>query len=346
MVITYYHDSPLAGHLGMFKTWHKVTRNFYWPSLKEDAFQHVRRCELCQRAKPAQNTREGFHSSAPAEGVLDRVFLDFFGPITRSKKGNQAILVVMDGFSKFVSFFPVRNITSNAVCESLEGQFFKAYGIPRSLVTDHARVFKSKEFHDFCFKWGIKRIHTTPYYPKGSLAERVMRNLKAALQIFHSESQQSWDADLHLLSLAFNSAYHESTKTSPAQLFLGRELNTPLENVWELGEVNGLKDESERVQFWRKALRNLKQAKDRVAKRYNQGRREPTFKVGDTVIYRRQVMSSKARGISQKLTLRWSKPMVIVKYTAPSVVQLAMIDNQAVTRKAHLTQLKKFNVMD
>jgi transposase InsO family protein len=346
MVIKYYHDSPLAGHLGMFKTWHKVAKNFYWSTLKDDVFQHVRQCELCQRAKPAQNTKEGLHTSSPVEGVLDRVFIDFFGPMTRTKKGNQAILVVMDGFSKFVSFFPVRGITSEVVCDRLENQYFKAYGIPRSLVTDNARVFKSKMFHDFCFKWGIKRIHTTPYYPKGSLAERVMRNLKAALQIFHHDSQKGWDEDLHLLTLAFNSAFHESSKTSPSSLFLGRELNTPLENVWELGEVNGAKDESERTRFWRRALQNLTQARDRVARRYNKGRREASYKVGDIVIYRKHVMSSKAQGISQKLALRWSKPMVILRFTAPNVVQLALVENRAVTRKAHLTQIKKFHVMD
>jgi hypothetical protein len=115
MVTKYFHDSPLAGHLGMFKTWKRVANHFYWPKLKEDIFQHVRQCNLCQRGKPAQNLKEGLHEATPVEGNLDRLYLDFFGPVNRTKKGNQAILVVLDGFSKFVAFFPVRKITSQSV---------------------------------------------------------------------------------------------------------------------------------------------------------------------------------------------------------------------------------------
>jgi hypothetical protein len=74
MVVKYFHDSPLSGHLGMFKTWKKVSRHFYWSTMKEDIFQYVRKCELCQRAKPAQNTQVGLHSAMPATGTLDRIF--------------------------------------------------------------------------------------------------------------------------------------------------------------------------------------------------------------------------------------------------------------------------------
>jgi hypothetical protein len=170
----------------------------------------------------------GLHEVTIATGNLDKVYLDFFGPVNRTKKGHQAILVIMDGFSTFVAFFPVRQITSQVVCEILEKQYFRAYGIPKSVVTDNAKVFKSKLMYYFCFRWGVKHIFTTPYYPKGSLVERVMRNLKAALQIFHHQSQFNWDEDLHLLNFAFNNAHHESTQTAPSLVFLGRELRTPL----------------------------------------------------------------------------------------------------------------------
>jgi hypothetical protein len=36
---------------------------------------------------------------------MERFFIDFVGPLTRTKRGNIAILVNLDAFSKFV-FFP------------------------------------------------------------------------------------------------------------------------------------------------------------------------------------------------------------------------------------------------
>jgi len=56
----------------------------------------------------------------------------------------------------------------------------------------------------------VNYINMTPYYLQASLVERVNRNLKSALKIFHHESQNSWDEDLPLLSVTFNTATHES----------------------------------------------------------------------------------------------------------------------------------------
>lgn len=40
-----------------------------------------------------------------------------------------------------------------------------------------------------------------------------------------------------LFQVAFNSAKHESTGTSPGKLFLGYPINTPLENNWNLDKL-------------------------------------------------------------------------------------------------------------
>ena len=56
MLMKYFHDSALAGHLGTFKTFHRIAANFWWPQIRTEVFQYVRKCDLCQQAKPAQNT--------------------------------------------------------------------------------------------------------------------------------------------------------------------------------------------------------------------------------------------------------------------------------------------------
>jgi len=180
-------------------------------------------------------------------------------------------------------------------------------------------VFRSKAFYDFCFRWGIKRINTTPYYPQCSVAERVNCNLKATLKIFHHQSQLKWDEDLHSLAFAFNTACHESTKFCPARLFLRRELATPLESAWDLTEMNVSQDLKKGEDFWAEAIRNLRRARDQVARRYNAGRKATPFKVGDVVVYQVKVLSSKGKGVSAKLGLKWSKPMVIAKFLKPNL---------------------------
>jgi hypothetical protein len=59
MLLKYFHDSPVARHLGAYKTWKKVWRKYYRPNVREDVFQYVRQCELCRRAKLTRNAKAG-----------------------------------------------------------------------------------------------------------------------------------------------------------------------------------------------------------------------------------------------------------------------------------------------
>ena len=190
------------------------------------------------------------------------------------------------------------------------------------------------------FSLGIEHITTTPYYPQASLAERVNRNLKAALKIFHHKAQNTWDENLCQLSMAFNIAVHESTRSTPDILFLGREMKTPLEVRWDLGSVNAGQTDGNNQSFWSRAYENLKRASRRVASYYNRGRAPHNFKVGALVRYRLTPVSSKALGVSAKMAMKWSRPLVVDSETRPNVVLLADPDTGAIVRRAHVTQLK------
>jgi hypothetical protein len=150
----------------------------------------------------------------------------------------------------------------------------------------------------------------------------------------------TWDEDLPCLSLAFNTAIHESTGSTPDKLFLGREMKCPLGVRWDLTSLNKDSSTSTTQDFWTQAYRNLKRACSKVARRYNQDRIPHTYRVGDRVVFRLNLASSKAKQITQKMQLRWSPPMVIQRMVRPNVVLLANPDTGVVTRRAHVTQLK------
>lgn len=59
----------------------------------------MRACRLCSLNKPSQNTQLEFLSS--------EVFIDYVGPIPRSKAGNSYLLVFDDVLSKFLWLFPL-----------------------------------------------------------------------------------------------------------------------------------------------------------------------------------------------------------------------------------------------
>jgi hypothetical protein len=112
MILKYFHDSVLSGHLGARKTFQRIAAHFWWPQMQAEIFHYVRRCELCQRAKPSQNAQVGLYSATPSSQPMKKQFIDFLGPLTRTKRGNVAILVIVEGFSKFVFLLSQENIVT------------------------------------------------------------------------------------------------------------------------------------------------------------------------------------------------------------------------------------------
>jgi hypothetical protein len=136
-------------------------------------------------------------------------------------------------------------------------------------------------------------------------------------------------------------AWHESTAATPASLFLGRELNHPLGLKWEFAELDMKREVKDLQKFWRIVLHNLQKARARVADRYNLGRRQVDFCVGDLVLLRVHSLSSKVKQRSAKLDLKWSTPMRIVKFVSPGTVLLANPDTGVIIRRAHVSDLKR-----
>lgn len=95
-------------------------------------------------------------------------------------------------------------------------------------------------------------------------------------------------------------------------------------------------------EFWESAVANLQKARAVVAARYNRGRRQTDFVVGDLVLLRLHPQSSRLRQRSAKLDLKWSEPLLVAKVVTPVTVWLANPDTGVIIRRAHVSQLKRY----
>ena len=53
------HFEATAGHLGIEKTYEKITQEYYWPGVWHDVYQFVQECDACQRYKADQTAPKG-----------------------------------------------------------------------------------------------------------------------------------------------------------------------------------------------------------------------------------------------------------------------------------------------
>jgi transposase InsO family protein len=161
VVFRFYHESPVGGHLGVYKTIRKIREQFIWKTMDNDIKARVKGYHLCRLSKPDQSTRVGFWASEIATTPMENIFIDFVVPFLRSRAGNYFALVAVDSFSKFAWIFPARRATSAITIACLKS-IFATFGGCRHLVSDNGPQFTSREFRHFVFGLGIHNFTTTP----------------------------------------------------------------------------------------------------------------------------------------------------------------------------------------
>lgn len=339
IVMSYYHDSPVSGHLGIKKTIARITRDFIWEGIFKHTKAYVQSCHTCQISKQAQTLQYGLMLSKPAEEVFERLYIDFFGPLQRSKKGNVYILTILDSFSKFVFLRPLRTATSESVINELKDNIFSQHGIPKYIVSDHGSQFTSAQFKNFLFGLGIKHVTTSVAHPQANRSERNNKNLKTCLKMYHAENQSTWDQHLAYLTMAFNSATHEGHQRTPSSIFLGRELNHPLKLLWNIENENTEETMEEKIKSITKELHKTHQ---KTKARYDKNRKPSPFVIDDLVLYKQFVQSNKAKKINHKLTHVWRGPYVVIEIPSEVNVKIQLVSDPSQTRVAHVSQIKKY----
>ena len=146
-ILSIAHESPMSGHLGINKTYHKIINHFYWPGLKSDVSEYRKTCHTCQMVgKPNQTIPKAQLQPIPAfDEPFNRILIDCVGPLPRTKSGNEYLLTIMCTSTRFPEAFPLRNIKTKSIVIALI-KFFTFVGLPKSVQSDQGSNFMSGIF--------------------------------------------------------------------------------------------------------------------------------------------------------------------------------------------------------
>jgi transposase InsO family protein len=100
-----------------------------------------------------------------ARAHMERVHLDFLGPLPRTAKGNEYILVMVDQFTKWVECIPLPSLTAEVTARAAVNEFFSRFGCPLQIHTDQGTNFESKLFKAVCDLLQIHKTRTTLFRP-------------------------------------------------------------------------------------------------------------------------------------------------------------------------------------
>lgn len=313
-ILEEYHNSPLAGHQGVSRTYKKLAQLYNWRGMKKDVKRFIKKCEFCQKNKLSRKTKMPMVITTTASKPFERCFLDVVGPLPETESGNKYILTFQDDLTKYNINIPMINQESLTVADHFVKNIICLYGIPEILITDQGTNFLSELFKNMCKMLKIKKIQTTSYHPESNGAlERSHRVLEEYLRHFISDTQQDWDNWIPFATFTYNTTTHTATKFSPFELLFGfsptlpTSINQPLKMSYTYDDfIENLK---QKMQYSRQIAReNLLHSKHISKNNYDKHSFPRNFTIGDKVLLYDE---SVRRGRSKKLSSLWIGPYII-----------------------------------
>lgn len=344
-LISALHDSAIGGHSGTTATYHRVKKLFSWKGLKSAVENFVRQCSVCQHTKHENFKPAGKLQPLPVpEAPWQDISLDFIEGLPKSD-GCDSILVVVDRFTKFAHFIPLRHpFSSSQVAKALWDNVIKLHGIPLTIVSDRDRIFTSHTWREMLQTAGTKLLYSTAYHPQtDGQTERVNQCLEMYLRTAVHETPRRWRRWLPAAEFWYNSSFHSSLNSSPFKALYGREPNLGGMLQWSNQDLGSAEDFD--WQAHTAVLRaQLGHAQARTKKKADKNRTERQFTVGDQVLLKLQpyAQSSVVNRPCTKLAYKFYGPYAVEQRIGTVAYKLTLPEESRIHPVFHVSQLKPF----
>ena len=251
--------------------------------------KHVLRCEVCIRAKLTFHKGE-YRPLPVANHPWEHISMDFVVALPRTIRGKDAVMVVVDRFSKMAHFIPCTK-TSDArhIAKLYFEEIIRLHGIPQSIVSDRDSKFLSNFWTSLWTMMGTKLLFSTAYHPQtDGQTEVTNRTLGNILRTLVKKNTKDWDEKLAHAEFAYNRCPSMTTKYSPFECVYGFNPLTPTTLVClplqDRGTWNAEKQLTTAQQIHAQVQQNIMHANEKYKQHADKGFKERRrFKVGDLV---------------------------------------------------------------
>uniref|UniRef100_A0A1Y1L0V4 RNA-directed DNA polymerase n=1 Tax=Photinus pyralis TaxID=7054 RepID=A0A1Y1L0V4_PHOPY len=322
------HDLVTSGHFGVYKTFHKLRSQFYWPKMHADVTRYINHCKVCAENKHDNKPPAGFMTSrSTIKRPWELIAADIVGPLPKSTEGYMYILVVVDYFSKFPLIFPLRKATANSISKLIEDNVFLLFGVPSSIIVDNGVQFRSNIFTNLMKQYNVKIRFTSYYHAQANPSERVNKVLKTALSCFVEQNQRKWSSLLPKVAAAIRSSRHEVTNNSPYFINFGSEMNLDgntckfKDNLESDVQIESNPIISNRVtgfnDLYKDVQKLITKASIKMSSQYNLRRRDVQYIVGQPVYKKNFMLSDASKYYTTKLAPKYVGPFYISRRLNP-----------------------------
>jgi len=214
-------------HIGKHKLIDIVSKHFFHPSLSKVVADICKSCHHCQLYKISSQRISPPTIKIQSNFPFDLLAMDLL-QFPRSERGNVAVLVCVDHFSKFLVCAPLRDKKASTVSAAFLAQVLpRLVRVPVRVLTDNGPEFRAKEFENVLKDFNITHVFSTRFRAMGNGAvERTNRSVTELLKGLLERDDSNWDDKLAKAAIVYNSTYHSQLKDSPSQFILKKSHST------------------------------------------------------------------------------------------------------------------------
>ncbi|XP_067305997.1 uncharacterized protein [Pseudorasbora parva] len=339
------HSHPMAGHLGTANTTQRIRDRFLWPGLEAEVKRFCQACPTCQVTSPKTPPPSPLIPLPIIEVPFERIGMDIVGPLPKSARGHEHILVIVDYATRYPEAVPLRKATAKSIAQEL---FLLAsrVGLPSEILTDQGTPFMSRLMADLCRLLRVKQLRTTVYHPQtDGLVERFNQTLKQMLRRVAAEDKRDWDLMIPYVLFGIREVPQASTGFTPFELLFGRQPRGLLDVAREAWEqqpaphrtiIEHVRQMRERIDRVMPLVReNLSKAQQAQQRHYDRAAQPREFQPGDRVMV--LVPSSACKFLAS-----WKGPYTVLERMGPVTYRLRQPGRRQTEQLYHINLLKKW----
>ncbi|GAU43618.1 hypothetical protein TSUD_185110 [Trifolium subterraneum] len=324
------HEGINGQHIGGRSLARKALRaGYYWPTMQNDAKDHVLRCDKCQR--------HGDMHLAPANELKTLISpwpfawwgMDILGPFPTATRQVKYLIVAVDYFTKWIEAEPLAKIGASHILRFFKRNVLARFGIPQVLVTDNGTQFTNKKFQEFLATIGTTQHFTsvehpqtngtTPYSTTGETPFRLTYGTEAVIPVEIGEPSSR-------------------IEYPPEEDINDELLREELDLVEELRTGASLREATLKQKIAaRHDKRVIKREFEKIAARHDKRVIKREFEVGSLVLRRNQKDSREG-----KLAANWEGPYRVRAKTENGAYHLEDLYGKEIPRTWNAEKLKQY----
>ena len=219
------HEGICGNHPGGRTLAHRAhTQGYYWPTMKSDAADYVRKCDPCQKMSPILKSPVQDLVSISSLWPFTQWGIDIVGPFPTAPAQKKLLLVATDYFSKWIEVEAFTSIKDRDVTRFIWKNIVCRFSIPRSIVSYNGPQFDRRVYRDFCQELKIRNLYSTPLYPQSNgQAEASNKTLLTALKKWLDSAKGRWVEELAGVLWVYRTTAQKATGVFPFALTYGME---------------------------------------------------------------------------------------------------------------------------